>query len=576
MKIKRTIKTDVLVIGGGGAGERAAYEAQKLGAKVAIVVKGKLAQSGCTTRAVSELSAYSAAFAHTDPRDNTYMHFRDTVYQGHGLCNEKLVRIFVNSAPKRMLELDKMGCQFVKEDGKYQQLLADASTIPRACHFGADTGRQIAGALKEQLSKANTEIYENIIITKLLTYQNAVTGAMGFDFKDGGVVIFKAKSTVLATGGGGQVYSLSGQPNDITGDGISLATRVGAKLVNMEFIQFGPALIYPVTGYLLVTSFWKLKPRLYNKNGEEFLTKYLPEGLTAEEVIRSKEFAFPFIIDYPAMYLDIAIHSEVTSGRGSEHGGVYLDISHNDPEEIEKKVPVSFKWLLEHGIDIRKQPIEIAPVAQCFIGGVKYNKKAKTDIEGLFVCGEVSGGAHGAARPGGNLLAISQVFGYIAGKSAAERALPIQGVRIDKKQINQEIQRLNGFLESGDETEDLKNVIHKLRNVMWNNVSCVRNKSVLEKALNIINNLRKYEWPKVGANSVKSLRKIIELDFMLDVAKYIIISSLIRKESRGTFYRNDYPNMNNVEWLKVIELSKKNDDIEVNLRFPEKMQDFYI
>jgi len=293
-------------------------------------------------------------------------------------------------------------------------------------------------------------------------------------------------------------------------------------------------------------------------------------------VIRSKEFAFPFIIVYPAMYLDIAIHSEIISWRGSEHGGVYLDISHNDPEEIEKKVPVSFKWLLEHGIDIRKQPIEIAPVAQCFIGGVKYNKKAKTDIEGLFVCGEVSGGAHGAARPGGNLLAISQVFGYIAGKSAAERALPIQGVRIDKKQINQEIQRLNGFLESGDETEDLKNVIHKLRNVMWNNVSCVRNKSVLEKALNIINNLRKYEWPKVGANSVKSLRKIIELDFMLDVAKYIIISSLIRKESRGTFYRNDYPNMNNVEWLKVIELSKKNDDIEVNLRFPEKMQDFYI
>lgn len=574
MKVKKTVEVDVLVIGGGGAGERAAYEAQKLGARVAMAIKGKLAFSGCTTRAVSELSAYSAAFAHTDPRDNTYMHFRDTAYQGHGLCNEKLVRIFTNNAPQRMLELDEAGCRFVKKEGKYQQLLADASTISRACHFGADTGRQIAGALKNLLADTDVEIYEDVIITKLLTYKGAVTGAVAVDLTNGDVIVFKAKSTVLATGGGGQVYSLNAQPDDVTGDGFSLAARVGAKLVNMEFIQFGPALVYPVTGYLLVTSFWKLKPRLYNKDGEEFLAKYLPDGLTVEEVIRSKEFAFPFIINYPAMYLDIAMHTEITGGRGTEHGGVYMNVSHNTPEEIESRVPVSFKWLLERGIDIRKQPIEIAPVAQCFIGGVKYDEKARTGVEGLFVCGEVSGGAHGAARPGGNLLAISQVFGCIAGRSAGERALPIAGVNVDRSQIDDEVKRLEGFIKAG--AKDPQLVKQKLRKVMWDKLSCVRNQQGIEGALGVIEDLRNDEWPQVGVGTVNDLRKVVELDYMLDVAKYVALSSAIRKESRGTFYRNDYPAMNNLDWTRVIELLQKDGRVDYSFALPEKIDNFYV
>lgn len=575
MEIKRTIETGVLVIGGGGAGERAAYEASRMGAKVAMVIKGKLASSGCTTRAVSELSAFSASFAHTDPRDNAYLHFHDTVYQGHGMCNEKLVRILANDAPKRMMELVDAGCEFVREEnGKFQQLLADASTVARACHFKADTGRQIANTLKRQIAETNVEVFEDVMITKLLTRGDAVVGAVGLDYTDGKLIIFKVAAVVLATGGGGRTYSLSAQPSDVTGDGLVLAARIGAKMVNMEFIQFGPALVYPVTGYLLVTAFWKLKPRIYNANGEEFLAKYLPEGLTPEEVIRSKEFAFPFIVDYPAMYLDIAMHGEITSGRGSEHGGIYLDVSHNDGEVIEKKVPVTFKWLLERGIDIRKQPIEMAPVAQCFIGGIAYDEQARTNIEGLYVCGEVSGGLHGAARPGGNLLCISQVFGSIAGKSAGRHALPVVSVEVEPAQIDQELQRLDGLIS--DDGKAPHDVLAKLQKIMWDNVSIVRDKQSLEEAINVIDGLRQEEWTQVRAVSPMQLRQAVELDFMLDVAKYVAVPSLLREESRGTFYRKDYPTMNNLDWLKIIELSQEEETVNSKYRLPVKLADFYL
>jgi len=574
MEIKKTIETDVLVIGGGGAGERAAYEAFKQGVKVSVVVKGELGNSGCTTRSFSELSAYSAAFAHSDPRDNSYLHYSDTVYQGNGLCNEKLVRILTQNAPKRMLELDRAGCKFVKNGNKYEQLLADASTVPRACHYGADTGRQIAGTLANLIRKTNINIYENIVITKLLTFNGTVTGALGIDIKKESIILFKAKSVVLATGGGGQIYSLSGQPEDITGDGFSLAVRAGAELVNMEFIQFGPALVYPITGYLLVTNFWRLNPKLYNKDKIEFLDKYIPDDLTKEDVIRAKQFAFPFIINYPAMYLDIAMHSEITNGNGTEHGGIFLDISHNAPEVIENKVPVTFKWLLDRGVDIRKQPIEIAPVAQCFIGGVKFNEFAETNVPGLYVCGEVGGGLHGAARPGGNLLAISQVFGHIAGISAAKRALPISSIKIDQEQVDNEIKRLNSLIKN--KAVNPQKIIDRLRKAMWNNVSIVKNKDGLEKTLNIVNELRRVDWLKVGTNSPKNILKIIELDFMLDVSSYVIRASLERKESRGTFYRDDYPKINNCDFSRIFCLTQECGETKLRKETSNKLDNFYI
>jgi len=570
----KVIETDVLVIGGGGAGERAALEARARGVSVTIVVKGKLGESGCTTRAVSELSAYSAAFGHSDPRDKPYFHFRDTVDQGMGLANQKLVRILAEEAPKRLVELVEMGARFKRKGDKFEQLLADASTLPRACNYGADTGREIASALKKEILKSRTRIAENMMITKLLTFEGTVVGATGIKLDTGEFAVFKAKSTVLATGGTGQIYSLTAQPLDLTGDGFILAYRVGAELVNMEFVQIGPALVYPIKGYLLVTSFWKLNPRLYNKNREEFLAKYLPSHSSLEELFCAKQFAFPFMFGYPAMGLEVAMHTEIKKGRGTEHGGIYLDISRNSAEKIKEMVPVSYQWLKRRGIDITKQPIEIAPMVQCFIGGVSFNEDAQTTVPGLFVCGEVAGGAHGAARPGGNLLAISQVFGFIAGRKAAERALPIERIRVEDSEIEQERNRIFGRLRKKG-TGKPGEIVRRVRKTMSENVSVVRNKDGLESTLKELEAIKKNTLPEMRVSRKENLSEAIMAENMVEVAELVSYASLLRNESRGTHYREDFPMTNDFRWQKTIHLRFEKGETRAFLRNPVVPRNFY-
>jgi fumarate reductase (CoM/CoB) subunit A len=339
----------------------------------------------------------------------------------------------------------------------------------------------------------------------------------------------------------------------------------------MEFIQIGPAMVHPVRGYLLVTRFWKLSPRIYNRNREEFLPKYLPDGVSSDAVIRAKEYAFPFIINYPAMHLDIAMHTEIKQGRGTEHGGVYMDVSHNSAEQIENTVPVTFKWLLDRGIDIRKQPIEIAPLVQCFIGGVRYNDDAATDVPGLFVCGEVSGGAHGAARPGGNLLAISQVFGRIAGNSAAKRAKPINRVNLDEAQLTAEVERLNGLLAPGGESAKVLST--PLKKLLWDNVCCVRNHDGLTAVLGALC-VANTKMPQVRAGNVQQLREALEFQYLLDTAEMVTRAALARDESRGTHYREDAPKPNNYRWLKNINIRMVDGAMKLSLARPVTIPDF--
>jgi len=571
---EKAIKTDVLVIGGGGAGERAALEATKKGASTTIVIKGGLGESGCTARAVSELSAYSAALGDSDPRDKPYFHFRDTVDQGRSLANQKLVRILAKEAPNRFKELVEMGARFKKRGNKFEQLLADASTIPRACHFGADTGREIASTLKKEILKSGIRVIENTLITKLLTFKKTVVGATGIKIDTGEFVVFKAKSVVLATGGGGQIFSLNAQPPDITGDGFALAYNAGADLVNMELIQIGPALVYPVKGYLLVTNFWKLNPRICNKHGEEIVVKYSPSDLSLEEIFTAKQFAFPFMFGYPSMYLDIAMQTEIKNGNGTEHNGIYLDVSHNSLEKIKSEVPVSYKWLKEREIDISKQPIEIAPVVQCFIGGVSFNEHAESTIPGLYVCGEVAGGAHGAARPGGNLLAISQVFGFIAGKEAAKRALPIEKVKIDSSQIEEEKNRIFGWLKK--ESKNPEEIIKRIQKVMWENVSVVRNREGLESTLKELEGIKNNRLLRVGVSRKEDLYKAIVAENMVKVAELITRAALLRNESRGSHYREDFPFTDNYHWLKTIHMRLENGKSKVFLRDPVELKNYYL
>lgn len=569
------IETDVLVIGGGGAGCRAALEAANKGSTVAIAFKLTKRESGCTAKAVSELSAYSAAFGYKDPRDQPLNHFLDTVNDGAGLADERLVKILAEEAPKCLEELVKIGATFNMHDGRFDQLLADASTLPRAVNHGADTGREILYSLINELEKnTNVTFFENTTVLRLLTNMDTVVGALAIDDITGEFKIFSAKSTVLATGGACYLYSLSGQPRDLTGTGYGMAYEVGARFVNMEMIQFGPAIIYPVKGYLLVTKYWRLKPRLYNKNGEEFLNRYVPKTLTADEALRAKEFAFPFNVGHPGMYVDIAMHEEICAGRGSEHGGIYMDVSYNDPKIIEETIPVTFAWFMKRGIDVRKEPIEIGPVAQCFIGGLKIDSNTKTTVDGLYACGETEGTVHGAARPGGNMLAASQVFGKIAGIAAAKHARPIKGVVIDEAQITRTITDIE-MLQKKSEGTSARDILAQLQKLMWENVSICRNEKGLSATLAKIADIEKNVVSSLKGESLENTILAYEIPRMLSVARLVTKSALIRRESRGCHYRTDYPERSATEAPRCIEIQGPGEGM-ITLKKPEKLEDFYL
>jgi len=277
-------KTDVLVIGGGGAGSRAAIESHDLGADVTIVCKGIYGVSGCTPNSASEWMAFGVALGLADPRDNCEEHFRDIVRVGGYVCDHNLARIIAYESPERFKELVEWGVNFLREpDGRFRQVMSDGATYPRACGTGADTGKQIMEALKRQVLERGITVIENTMAIDLIRESERIIGALCINTETLQLTAFLSKSTIVATGGHGSLYKYNVFPEGMTGDGYAMSLRAGAKLVNLEFMQIGPCVITPfkfdVGGIL-----WRLGPRLVNALGEEYLEKYLPSGVTLKEV----------------------------------------------------------------------------------------------------------------------------------------------------------------------------------------------------------------------------------------------------------------------------------------------------
>ena len=545
MKIK-TISTDVLIIGSGGAGSRAAIEVDDAGLKAIIVSKGLSFRSGCTGMAEG---GYNAVFKTVDKDDSIEAHFNDTLKGGSYLNDKKLVEILVSESPKRLIELENFGALFDRqESGEIDQRPFGGQTYRRTCYQGDRTGAELLNALKEEIIKRDIECIEEVMITSLITYADEVIGATGLNLRDSSLIYFKAKSVVLASGGAGQLYPVTSNTFQKNGDGFAIAYRAGANLVDMEQIQFHPTgMVAPESkkGVLVTEAVRAEGGKLINKDGERFMSKYAPEKMelaTRDVVARS-------------------IYQEIIEGRGTEKGGVYLDISHLDDDYIDEKLETMVLQFENVGVDIKHGPIEVAPTAHHFMGGLKINEDGSTSLKNLFGAGEVCGGVHGANRLGGNALADTQVFGKISGASAAKAAKESE-LKTNEEQVKEEASRIEGLIKKGSiKPQEFKNNIKKL---MWEKVAIVREEKTLNEALKQLQEMQNdLSELDVGDNKQYNvdLMTALEVINMVEICILTVKSAILRRESRGAHFRSDFPETRD-EWKKSIVLGKNKIEFE--------------
>jgi len=545
MKIK-TIETDVLIIGSGGAGSRAAIEVDDAGLKATIVSKGLSFRSGCTGMAEG---GYNAVFKTVDKDDSIEAHIKDTLKGGSYLNDEKLVEILVNESPKRLVDLENYGALFDRKDnGEIDQRPFGGQTYRRTCYQGDRTGAELLNALKEEIIKREIECIEEVMITSLVTDENQVIGATGLDLKDSSLIYFKAKSTILASGGAGQLYPVTSNTFQKNGDGFAMSYRAGADLIDMEQIQFHPTgMVAPESkkGVLVTEAVRAEGGKLINTEGERFMKKYSPEKMelsTRDVVARS-------------------IYQEIIEGRGTENGGVYLDISHLDDDYIEEKLETMVLQFENVGVDIKHGPIEVAPTAHHFMGGLKIDTDASSSLKNLFGAGEVCGGVHGANRLGGNALADTQVYGKIAGESASKAAKETD-IKTNNEMVKEEASRIENLIKKGSiKPKEFKNNIKKL---MWEKVAIVREEKTLNEALKQLQEMQN-DLDKMDVSDKKQyndeLVTALEVINMVEICILTVKSAILRRESRGAHFRSDYPETKD-EWKKSIVMNKNKIEFE--------------
>ncbi len=538
-----TYQTEVLVIGSGGAGCRAAIEAKKHGNDAIIVSKGLTYKSGCTTLAEG---GYNAAFAYVDAEDSIQAHLDDTLKGGAFLNDPDLARILVEEAPDRLTELESYGALFDRqESGKLNQRPFGGQTYRRTCFQGDRTGHEMMTALKEEVTRQNIQTVDEVMITKLLQdTEGRIGGACGISLSNTKVVTFLAKSTIITTGGAGWIYPVTSNAMQKTGDGYALSWNAGADLLDMEQVQFHPTgMLYPDSrrGVLVTEAVRGEGGKLINSEGERFMTNYDPRGELATRDVVSR-----------------AIYNEIMEGRGTPNGGVYLDVTHLAPELIEEKLETMLLQFQDVGVDIRKEPMEVAPTAHHFMGGTRINSYCEVNVPNLYAAGEAAGGVHGANRLGGNALAETQVFGRRAGESAAKNVLKSK-FQLERGSVEMEEERIKKLFQDGDYYPFL--LKEELQGVMWNNVAIIRREKGLKNALQRIalikDKMASMTIPDVPGYN-QHLQDALELENMILIAELVTRSALIREESRGAHYRADYPETRN-EWKKSIVLNRNND-----------------
>jgi len=532
-----THEHDVLVIGAGGAGLRAAIEALGQGASVGVVSKSLLGKA----HTVMAEGGIAAAMANVDSADGWKTHFRDTMRGGKMLNNWRMAQLHAQEAPERVKELEQWGALFDRtEDGRILQRAFGGHTFRRLCHVGDRTGLEMIRTLQDRGVHMGFDVYMECTIVRLLTDQGRCAGALAYWRETGRFVVFKAKSVVMATGGIGKAWPVTSNSWEYTGDGMALAYEAGAELMDMEFVQFHPTgMVWPpgVQGILVTEAVRGEGGILRNKAGERFMERYDPKRMelsTRDVVARS-------------------IYTEVKEGRGTEHGGAYLDISHKPAEYVKKKLPSMYHQFKELAdVDITKGPMEVGPTCHYMMGGIRVEAEtAQSSLPGLFAAGEAAAGLHGANRLGGNSLSDLLVFGRRAGLAAAQHAKEVSAPNLDEGQISAgESEALRAFQQQGGENPY---AVHRdLQKAMQSLVGIFRVREDMQKALSELAKLKE----RAAHTSVEGSRMFnpgwhmaIELKSMLTVSEAVTRSALVREESRGAHSRIDFPELS-TEWGK--------------------------
>ena len=580
---------DVLIIGGGSAGLRAAIEAHDTGSQVLIVSKNRRGDP----HTVLARGGINAALGTMDPQDNWMIHTADTLREGLFIGDYDKAEVLCKSAPDAVTELVNWGARFHREpDGRLTQRFFGAHTYRRTCFFGDWTGKEIIRVLMKQVRLRKIKFVDNVYITKLLKSTNIektqgakekgkekekekekeeILGAMGIDLKRKDIIIFKAKCVILATGGYTRVYPVSSSRIfENYGDGIALAYEVGVDLVDMEMVQFHPTgMVWPkkALGTLATEAIRGEGGILLNSKGERFMKNYYPQRMELG----------------PRDVVARSIYNEIVSGRGTKHGGVWLDVTHLPKAKILERLPTMYDQFKRiAGVDISKEKMEVAPTAHYSMGGVKVDSKCQTNVKGLFAIGEVAGQVHGANRLGGNSLLGTVVFGKIAGREAATKVAREKKRTINDKSsssiigitYNNNDKRLAPTLFA---VKQPLRICSQIQQVMHENAGIIREASKLRKGIKKISELEKTFYSKNNVlRSHKNYENVVstwEVRSALIVCEAVLRSASMLQESRGAHYRSDFPDRYGRKWKVNIYCRKSGREMVLFKRPVNKVRE---
>lgn len=560
----KIIETDVLVVGSEGAGSPAALEAIKQGVRVTVVTKGSnIGRSGATVTGDADLNVDSRSLHDrfgiegSDPDDSKEIFFSDMLKGGKYLNNQRLAEIHVEEAPDRLQDLLDWG---VKIDGLVH---SSGHTYPRGVVI---PGVKLMPPLRRAVTATNVRLECYIMITDLLINNGRVAGAVGINGATGEFVLFKARAVIMCTGGAMRMYPYTTAPEELTGDGGAMAFRAGAEMVDMEFPMFlpgtfpWPPAVKGVDVPFVLSTGGYVRGWLLNKHGDRFIDKWDP----VRHEWTTRDIA------------SVAMMSEVLAGRGSPHGGVYVSLKHlpdNLIDFMEDWMPPEF-YLYYGGFkmknylpDLKTEAIESVPASHFFNGGIKINERCETNLQGLFAAGEATGGVHGANRLSGNAFTEMILWGHRAGRYAAEYAAGSDDVSIDVDQLEALRQKTFAPLErkKGLSAVDLRK---KLQQIAWEKAGVIRDGKSIENALNEFVEIRDNQIPQVSLRAKERIFnrewvQALELENMLQIMEMVCRTSINRLESRGALYRRDYPDMDNINWLKNQIVRKKEDGMDI-------------